>query len=72
MALEREFFCACHIRVIIPKANVFYGLRRAEGREALRQIILETAQERIEPFQDPETGEAFGVEDVLLTNLVMQ
>lgn len=48
------------------------ALRTPEGREALRQIILETAQERIEPFQDPETGEAFGVEDVLLTNLVMQ
>lgn len=47
-------------------------LRTPEGRERLRQVILTTAQSNVPVYVDPETGASFGVEDVLLTNLVMQ
>ncbi len=47
-------------------------LRTPEGRERLRQVILTTAQSNVPAYVDPETGASFGVEDVLLTNLVMQ
>jgi flagellar FliL protein len=47
-------------------------LRTPEGRERLRQVILTTAQSNVPVYVDPETRASFGVEDVLLTNLVMQ
>lgn len=48
------------------------SLRSPEGREGLRATILAAFQERLDVYVDHEARARFEIEDVLLTNLVMQ
>ncbi len=47
-------------------------LRTPEGRERLRATILTAVRERVGPHVDEEAQTRFEIDDVLLTNLVMQ
>ena len=48
------------------------SLRSPEGRERLRATILSAFRERLSAYVDHEARARFVIEDVLLTNLVMQ
>ena len=47
-------------------------LRTPEGRERLRDTILAAVRDRVKPYVDEEAQARFEIDDVLLTNLVMQ
>lgn len=47
-------------------------LRTPEGREGLRNAILAIIRQRIPPYVDEKSQSEFLIEDVLLSNLVMQ
>jgi flagellar FliL protein len=47
-------------------------LRTPEGRERLRETILTAVRDRVKPHVDEEAQTRFEIDDVLLTNLVMQ
>ena len=47
-------------------------LRTPEGRERLRETILTAVRDRVKPYVDEEAQARFEIDDVLLTNLVMQ
>lgn len=47
-------------------------LRTPEGRERLRKTILTAVRDRVKPHVDEEAQTRFEIDDVLLTNLVMQ
>ena len=47
-------------------------LRTPEGRERLRDTILAAVRDRVKPYVDEEAQLRFEIDDVLLTNLVMQ
>lgn len=47
-------------------------LRTPEGRERLRETILTAVRDRVNPHVDEEAQTRFEIDDVLLTNLVMQ
>lgn len=66
-AVELHMPLIRHNLINLISSEDFNSLRTLEGREALRQKILESVQQVIEQ----ETGEA-GVENVLFTNFVMQ